>query len=84
MNSVQQQHGQHYWKVLIKSFHLNGHTVRFRWTVQDLEGFLVLVKSSFGSERAVTPVQKTNTRLIESTDSTSVIDAHAPHCETLS
>ena len=41
MNSVQQQNGQHYWKVLIKSFYLNGHTVTFRWTVQDLEVFLV-------------------------------------------
>ena len=27
--------------VLIESLHLNGHTFRFRWTVQDLEVFLV-------------------------------------------
>ena len=37
MKAVQQQRERHHWKVLIKSFHLSGHTFRFRWTVQDLE-----------------------------------------------
>ena len=37
--------------VLNESFHLSGHTFRFRWTVQDLEVFLDLVKFAFGSER---------------------------------
>ena len=41
MNSVQQQGERQHWKVLIESFHLNGDTFRFRWTVQDLEVFLV-------------------------------------------
>ena len=31
---------------LIKSFHLSGHTFQFRWTVQDLEVFLVQSNSS--------------------------------------
>ena len=29
MNSVQQQGERQHWKVLIESFHLNGHTFRF-------------------------------------------------------
>ena len=37
MNSVQQQLEHYYQKILIESFHLSGHTFRFRWTVQDLE-----------------------------------------------
>ena len=37
---VQQQCEHYHYKVLIKSFHLSGHTFRFRWTVQDLEVFL--------------------------------------------
>ena len=37
MNSVQQQSEHHHWKVLIKNFHLSGHTFIFRWIVQDLE-----------------------------------------------
>ena len=37
MNFVQQQHEHHHQKVLIESFHLSGHTFRFRWTAQDLE-----------------------------------------------
>ena len=41
MNSVQQQCEHHHQKVFIQSFHLSGHTFRFRWTVQDLEVFLV-------------------------------------------
>ena len=41
MNSVRQQREHHHWKVLVESFHLSGHTFRFRWTVQDLEVFLV-------------------------------------------
>ena len=41
MNSAQQQHEHHHWKVLIKSFHLSGHSFRFRWMFQDLEVFLV-------------------------------------------
>ena len=41
MNSVQQQCEHHHQKVLIKSFHLSGHTFRILWTVQDLEVFLV-------------------------------------------
>ena len=41
MNSVQQQCEHHHYKVLIESFHLSGHTFMFRWTVQDLEVFLV-------------------------------------------
>ena len=41
MNSVQQQLEHHYQKVLIESFHLSGHTFRFRWTVQDLEDSLL-------------------------------------------
>ena len=41
MNSIQQQREYHHQKVLIESFHLSGHTFRFRWTVQDLEVFLV-------------------------------------------
>ena len=41
MNSVQQQHGHHHYNVLIDSFYLSGHTLRFRWTVQDLEVILV-------------------------------------------
>ena len=28
-------------QVLIERFHLSGHTVRFRWTIQELEVFLV-------------------------------------------
>ena len=44
MNCVQQQHERHHWTVLIDSFHLSGHTFRFRWIVQDLEVFLVLFK----------------------------------------
>ena len=54
MNSVQQQYEHHGQKVLIKSFHLSGHTFRFHWTVQDLEVFLVqsnsplAVKESLG------------------------------------
>ena len=40
MNSVQQQCEHHQQKVLIESFHLNDHTLRFRWTVQDLEVFV--------------------------------------------
>ena len=39
MNSVQQQ--REYYKVLIEGFPLSGHTFRFRWTLQDLEIFLV-------------------------------------------
>ena len=35
MNSVQQQCEHHHQKVLIESFHLNGHTFSFPWTVQD-------------------------------------------------
>ena len=41
MKSVQQQWEHHHWKVLSKRFHLNGHTFRFSWMVQDLEVFLV-------------------------------------------
>ena len=41
MNSVQQQREHCHQKLLIKSFHLSGHTFRFCWTVQDLEVFLV-------------------------------------------
>ena len=43
MNFAQQQREHHHQKVLIESFHLSGHTFRFRWTVQDLaiEVFLV-------------------------------------------
>ena len=36
MNSVLQQGEKHHYKVRIESFHLCGHTFRFRWTVQDL------------------------------------------------
>ena len=50
MNSVQQQREHHHWKVLVESFHLSGHTFRFRWTVQDLEVFFGLVET-FGSEK---------------------------------
>ena len=41
MNSVQQLSEHRHQKVLIESFHLSGHTFRFRWMVQDLEVFLV-------------------------------------------
>ena len=41
MNSVQLQREHHHYKVLTESFHLSDHTFRFRWTVQDLEVFLV-------------------------------------------
>ena len=41
MNSVQQQLEHYYQKILIESFHLSGHTFRFRWTVQDLEDSLL-------------------------------------------
>ena len=41
MNCVQQQCECHHLKVFIESFRLSGHTFRFRWTVQDLEVFLV-------------------------------------------
>ena len=41
MNSVQQQSEYHHQKALMESFHLNGHTFRFRWIVQDLEVFVV-------------------------------------------
>ena len=41
MNSVQQQREHHHQKVPIESFHLSGHTFRFRGTVLDLEVFLV-------------------------------------------
>ena len=34
-NFVQQQREHHHWNVLIESFHLSGHTVRFRGSVQD-------------------------------------------------
>ena len=47
MNSVQQQRE----KVLIESFHLSGHTFRFRWTVQDLEVFLVSSNSPLAVKR---------------------------------
>ena len=41
MKSAQQQCKHQHQKVLIESFHLSGHTFRFRWMVQDLEVFLV-------------------------------------------
>ena len=41
MNIVQQQCEYHHQKVLIQSFHLSGHTFKFRWTFQDFEVFLV-------------------------------------------
>ena len=41
MTSVLQQHEHHHLKVLIKNFHLSGHTFRFHWMVQDLEVFMV-------------------------------------------
>ena len=41
MNYVQQQREHHHQNVLIENFRLSGHTFRFRWTVQDLEVFLV-------------------------------------------
>ena len=41
MNFVQQLGGHHHQKVLIESFHLNGHTFRFPQMVEDLEVFLV-------------------------------------------
>ena len=41
MNFVQQQSKHHHQKVLMERFHLSGHTLRFHWTVQDLEVFLV-------------------------------------------
>ena len=50
MNSVQQQHEHHHQKVFIESFHLSGHTFRFRWTVLDLEVFLGFDRFVFGSE----------------------------------
>ena len=40
INFVQQQCEHHQSKVLIESFHLSGHTIRFCWTVQDLIVFL--------------------------------------------
>ena len=54
MISVPQQHEHHHQKVLIKSFHLSGHTFRFCWTIYRKSGFrsfLGLVKFAFGSER---------------------------------
>ena len=51
MNSVQQLHEHHHQKVLIESFHLSGHTFRFRWTVQDLEAFLVQSNSPLAVKR---------------------------------
>ena len=50
MNSVLQQRENNHLKVLSESFHLSGHTFRFRWTVQDLEVWLGLVKFSFANE----------------------------------
>ena len=41
MNSTQQQSEHHHWKVPIESFHLSGHTFRFRWTVHDVGVFLI-------------------------------------------
>ena len=38
MNSVQQQHEHHHWKILVENFHLSGQVLL---TVQDLEVFLV-------------------------------------------
>ena len=51
INSVLQQRGHHHQKVLIESFHLNGHTFRFRCTVQDLEVFLFQRNSSLAVKR---------------------------------
>ena len=44
MNSVQQRCEHHNCNVFIS--YLSGHTFRFRWTVQDLEVFLVLSNST--------------------------------------
>ena len=57
MNSVQQQCEHHHKKVLIKSFHLSGHTFRFCWTVQDFEVFLVYSKIHL--------MQRTSTTLMQ-------------------
>ena len=46
MNSVQQQREHHHQKVLVESFHLSGHSFRFRWAVQDLGVFLLYSNSS--------------------------------------
>ena len=41
MKFVQQQREHHHQKVLTDNFHLNGHSLRFHWTVQDFDVFLV-------------------------------------------
>ena len=56
----------HNQKVLIESFHLSGHTFRFRWTVQDLEVFLVssnlpLAVKRLNNRDALTPLNYTVT-----------------------
>ena len=50
MNSVQQQREHYHQKVLIESFHLSGHTFRFRWAVQDLGVFMVQSNSPLAVE----------------------------------
>ena len=50
MKSVQQQSEHHNQKALNESFHLSGHTFRFRLTVQDLWSVLGLIKLAFGGK----------------------------------
>ena len=40
MNFVQQQHEHHHKKVLIQSFHLSGHTFRFRLQENELSSVI--------------------------------------------
>ena len=57
MNFVQQQCEHHHQNVLIERFHLSGHTLRFHWTVQDSEVFLVWSNSPLAESGLTYTVQ---------------------------